>query len=481
LLDEFGSEICWAWRLLLSKIGIAWEQTAIHSAPQIAYVKAGAPVPGAKFVIHADVEKWRRLPTMRLASIQRMHGCDYPVYADQKDVGFPDLDEQTICERDCIFDLFWLASGYEEAHLPQNRFGHFSLTEQNQESCRRAVGSAIGAKLEAHIRRFIDFEPVAPWPNGKKAAACFGHDVDYPQVKKSIEPLRILARQGKGGVAAAKDVLSGKRTHWHFQSWMDLEKSLGFRSGFYFVPVKGSLLQYALGRPDPFYDINSQKFRKLFDILLNNGFEVGLHASYNAYQSFEKFDGEKRKLAQACGSPVLGNRHHYWHLDPQNSDATLKIHESVGLLYDSSLNHENTVGWRRGLSWPFFPYLKEEKRQLQTLQLPNCWMDDHLFGHKKYNPGDPVEILRNALDTAKKQGGCFMADVHGYVYDSVLFPGWSDLYRTLLEIVAARSDFWVDTPANIAKFYIERYNIILKNSAGLEGNDSRFNINVVSA
>ena len=89
------------------------------------------------------------------------------------------------------------------------------------------------------------------------------------------------------------------------------------------------MLQYTCGIPDPFYDIQSKKFKSLFNYLGNEGFEVGLHASYFAFKSEESFRKEKQILEDACGQKVSGNRHHYWHLNPEDPESTLLIHEKI--------------------------------------------------------------------------------------------------------------------------------------------------------
>jgi hypothetical protein len=297
--------------------------------------------------------------------------------------------------------------------------------------------------------------------------AAIGHDVDYPEVKRLLEPLRIVAHHGRAGLGPALDVLAGRRTHWHFANWVRAEQELQTRSAFYFVARQGSLLEYATGTPDPFYDVTSERFRRLFDYLAQEGFEIGLHASYAAYKSRERMAAEKQKLEQASGQKIVGGRHHYWHLDPQNVEATLLMHEQIGLNYDTSLIHNNYLGWRRGMSGPFFPFHQAQRRELETLQIPTAWMDDQLFGLNAYNPGNRMETLHAIVDRTAEQGGCLLIDVHDYVFDDVLFPDWAGTYLRLWKELLDRGDFWFATPAEIAEHWTKRYNRLVQNSIGL--------------
>jgi hypothetical protein len=250
-----------------------------------------------------------------------------------------------------------------------------------------------------------------------------------------------------------------------------MEEDLRTRSAFYFVPRQGSLLEYAAGVPDSFYNIRSPKFKTLFKYLADEGYEIGLHASYGACESLERFAAEKQALEESCGQRVFGNRHHYWHLNPSDPESTLMLHEQIGLKYDTSLAHERYVGWRRGLSWPFFPFHQKEQRELRTLQIPTAWMDDQLFGHRVDNPGDRAAVLRALADTVARQGGCLHIDVHDYVFDDVLFPGWARAYRELWQYVTARSDFWIDTPNRISDYWRQRHRSIVAASRGLSATE----------
>jgi hypothetical protein len=408
-----------------------------------------------------------------LARMTEENGWTHPLYEGEQPgrATFESTNGRLTCNRDLIFDVFWLLTGQEERHWSCNKHGHFDCRGSafhRQQVFRLAPASAIGLHFEK-LFATLGFEGATPrWPLGKQAAACVSHDVDYPVVLRALEPFRIIRRQGVHGLRAAMEIVTGKRTHWHFLSWVEMEHQLETRSAFYFVPRRGSLIGYALGTPDPFYEVQSDRFRSLFKRLEDEGCEIGLHASYRAGESSEAFVAEKQALEVASGTSIRGNRHHYWHLDPSDPEDTLRIHEQAGLTYDTSLAHERYVGWRRGLSWPYFPFHQRERRELRTLQIPTAWMDDQLFGHRYHNPGDRESILRALVDKAAEQGGCFLIDVHEYVFDDVLFPGWAAAYQSVWGHVLERGDIWVETPGNIAEHWVRRYNNIVATSKGLD-------------
>ncbi|MGH2359601.1 MAG: polysaccharide deacetylase family protein [bacterium] len=470
---RYGPEVCWTWRLLLSAMGLAWEEVPASAAKSdIAYMAALGRTSRCRLFVRANLEAWEQRAAYRLGSVAHHDGWGHPVYEGEVRASqqFVPVDGRLICERDLIFDVFWLATGQEERQWPKDKHGHFDLRGtafQREEALRLALGSSIGSALQQVLTNLGFTDAVPRWPDGKHAAACVSHDVDYPEVVRWLEPLRIVSRQGLRGLRAAVSVLNGHRTHWHFPSWSQMERSLKTRSAFYFVARQGSLLEYACGTPDPFYNVQSHRFRNLFKYLADEGFEIGLHASYRAFESRERFAAEKAVLEEASGQRICGNRHHYWHLKPEDLESTLLIHEQIGLVYDTSLAHERYAGWRRGLSWPYFPFHGQERRELRTLQIPTVWMDDHLFGYQAQNPGDRGAVLRTLAETAAAQAGCLLIDVHDFVFDDHLFPGWAKSYMSFLEYLVARRDFWIDTPSRIASHWIDRCSLLRQSSLGL--------------
>jgi hypothetical protein len=380
-------------------------------------------------------------------------------------------DGTAVCTRDIVFDVFWLATCQEEQHCPRDKHGWLDLTATpfgGDGVTRMALGSAICCSLEKLTRKLGLPPPLPRWPQGKKAAACMSHDVDYPEVVRWLEPLRVFRRQGLRGLPAAAAVLAGRRGHWHFASWVELEQRLNTRSAFFFAARKGSLAKYALGLPDPFYDIRSPRFQELFAFLLDRGFEIGLHASYGAHESPAKLLEEKLALEEASGQPVYGNRHHYLHLGARDPEATLLAHEQVGLKYDTTVFHERYVGWRAGICWPYFPFHQKEERRLGTVQIPTAWMDIQLFTHKSDNPGHNAEILRSVAERTLALGGCLLIDVHVCHFDDVLHPGIARACQDLWESVAANTSIWIDAPGQIVEHWLQRHSAILRASRGLD-------------
>lgn len=447
-------------------------EVPITAPCDLAYVVAPEQAPAARLAILASPDRWAEPARARLAEVTVAHVPFVIRYADGEYLPATVEQRESTCvvQRDLIFDVFWLLTGQEERNWPQDGHGFYDLTGTSWEKTRLlelAPAAEIIGWLRGQLDRF-DLGPARPpWPSGKRAAMAITHDVDYPEVVRWLEPARIVARQRASGLGPAWRILTGQTDHWRFPQWMAFESSFGARSAFYFVARQGSLMEYARGTPDPFYDVTAPRFRDLFRTLIAGGWEVGMHASYRAYESEDRFAAEKAKLESAAGAPVRGNRHHYWHMNPADAEETLQMHGAIGLHYDTSLTHDRYLGWRRGTSIPFFPFAQRTGQEISVVQLPVAWMDAQLMQRTDLTQPRREALVCELIDRTATHGGLFVANVHDYVFDDELYPGWLATLRAGLEHIVARGDFWIATPATIAQHWVDRYRALRMASTGL--------------
>lgn len=356
---------------------------------------------------------------------------------EQGGLGFLDFDgERTGFSRDSdggvhfhsdiVAGCYWLLTGAREGHYRRDRHGSAFLEGsalQKYGLLTRPLVSEYAAFLRAEFGRIgLEAEPL-PWTQGKTGAVLFTHDVDYPQIIRWIECLRLTRERGWRALPSIRDVLSGRSHFWKFADWIGFEDRFGVAPTFYFCARQGSLAQYATGTRDPFYDVRAREFRELFDTLRASGCEIGLHASYNAFRSESHLADERRTLEEACGAPVLGNRHHYMRLNPLAPQETLARHEQIGLAYDSSLAFAYYPGFRRGICHPFHVFHPEDRRELGILQIPLAWMDDHFDRCLTINRiSDPEETACGLLAAVERTGGIATVDYHVRGMNADFFP-----------------------------------------------------------
>jgi hypothetical protein len=342
---------------------------------------------------------------------------------------------------DLVFGSFWLLTGAWEPGCPRSRMDDLILAGTAMERDRVPALAPV-SRYGARLRRALEEQGrpglVLPWvagSGGPTSGFVFTHDVDYPEMLRGIETLRLLARRGFRAWPSIRGIWDGTSHFWQFGAWVAFEREMGARPTFYFMARRGSLLRYALGTPDAFYDISAPRFRRLFAELCDAGCEIGLHASYHAYRSSARLRAERERLAGLSGGEVAGNRHHYWHVDPAAPHETLRRHEEAGLLYDSSLGLEYYPGWRRGICHPFSPWDPGQRREIGVVQLPPAWMDDH-FGRRRTRNGvtDPTACAGGLLAAARECGGIVVVDYHARGMNADLYPEYG---RWLMQFVTS--------------------------------------------
>ncbi len=318
--------------------------------------------------------------------------------------------------------------------------------------------------LQQLLERDAGLEGIPRWPDGATAAIALSHDVDRPVKWGALRgfgaarrpALRHLPLYGaKVGWTAWQRTKAGEADDfWLFEPLVDAEAERGFRSTFLFAPTPAFA---ARGTPDDvYYDIAWPRFEPIFQLLGERGFEIGLHAGYDAHRSLERLVGERDRLAIFAGLPIRGVRHHFWHLGP-DEPATLRLHEEAGFAWDASMAYNDHPGFRRGVALPFNPWDAAMARPLGTLQLPTICMDGTLFRAGRGREAAVAEAMA-LIDEVIAVGGFGTLDWH--VRTSLPlnreFRPWGEAYVAVLDRLAADDRVWVTSLDAAARWVQER-------------------------
>ena len=360
---------------------------------------------------------------------------------------------------DIIFSCFYLLTGVDEKNIERNKWDQHNIKDSilhKFNTLHRPIVNEYANFLKQLFIGKFDFIPL--WPENKQAALVLSHDVDYPEMIRSIELLRYLYKNKlKSKRKSIADIISGKETFWQFQNYMMIEKKYNVRSAFYFCSFKGNLARYFITATDTFYDIRKSNFIQLAQELKSEGFEIGLHSSYLAYQSKKQFLTEVNKLKETFNLNEVGHRHHYWHTNPENPSETCQLHHECGLSYDSSISFEQHSGFRYSICTPYRLWHNGKNKSLDILQLPPTLMDDHLFGYKHLsNFRSYQENIDSLIDAILMNNGLFVANFHDRILNDTFFPNWGSSYEYLLNQIQKTNKFHIDTPMNINNYWKER-------------------------
>lgn len=376
------------------------------------------------------------------------------------------IQKDILLKNDIVASSFYMLSGKNEKFIERDKYDRHKIEQSflyKNDLLHLPLVDEYAQLIKHLFKDKFDFIP--KWPNNKRVAIALSHDTDYPQMIKSIEAARITFYKKKLDLKRIYKIYTNQETFWKFPDWMQLEKKYNTVSAFYMCSFKGSLFRYVFIAPDTFYNIKNIRYKKVAKELVDEGFEIGLHSSFNAYKSESGFKDELNKLEHFLEVPVKGNRHHYWHLDQNTPYKTIDIHERIGLLYDSSIGYERHSGFRYGICTPFQVFNPSKERKQEILQLPPTLMDDHLFGHAHLSKFISFkDHIDDILEQVYKYEGICIVDYHVRVLNNTFFPEWGDSYEYLLKRINEKGDFYCKTPVEIAEHWKERLRIIESNS-----------------
>lgn len=297
---------------------------------------------------------------------------------------------------------------------------------------------AMGISLPQFIRE-ID------WDGDKRFSISLSHDIDYWNYwigKQKIDSLLYNLRTWYKRPFAAtykiightfhKNLIHNPRRQLH---WIkSKEEKLGVKSTWF------------LFGKDDFDDerrnyIGNPEIREILLDLLKDQ-EVGLHGSPEAAFDVNVLLSELHRL-QNAGFEVKGYRSHYLCFDYQKS---FKILEQAGIQYDSTLGYWESIGFRAGISFPFYPFNIEENRPFRVLEIPLIVMDTTLYSKKAMNltPNSAVRKLKRMVNLAERYQSHLSLLWHNVNFDPIDFPFWGSVYWSILRY-AIKKNGWITT------------------------------------
>jgi len=248
------------------------------------------------------------------------------------------------------------------------------------------------------------------------------HDIDrvdksYQYLTKSLAHLYRL--EGNGLLNQVKSFCT-KKPYWTFDQFIKIEEYYGIRSTVFFLneSIKFDLFSFksyklALGR----YKINDPKIIQIIRYLDENGWEIGVHGSYNSFKNSNLLSKEKLILEEIVGHPVIGVRQHYLNLD----DTTWEIQDRIGFKYDSSWGFTKDIGFKDNRYSPFRPFNNQFKVIPMTL-MDSCFMA---------KPDKWIEFER-LLDECEEKEAIMVINFHQHVFSKYDFPGYREAYIELI-------------------------------------------------
>jgi hypothetical protein len=268
------------------------------------------------------------------------------------------------------------AEEYEQSHRDQWGNWEFAFCDAYRE------GRLWEPDLDRWLLEVGGPEPL--WPDGHPFAICLSHDVDL--VSEAVTPRQALRSMrlsvlGSGAVRLARPPVRAVRAVAHgisrtpsaeaLERCVELEHAHGVTATYFFTVYPGSEGH----RYDCTYDFDDPclfggerlTVAEVVQTIDREGFEVGLHGSYNSALIKERQAHEKHALELATGLAVTSVRQHFLHWDART---TPRIQSRAGLSADSTLGFNRNIGLRAGTSLPFRWFDVQRDEALDLVELP---------------------------------------------------------------------------------------------------------------
>ena len=302
----------------------------------------------------------------------------------------------------------------------------------------RAAGRLRAAVIASAERRLVAL--AAPWPEGKRWATAFTHDLDvvafWPlftllrlaELGRKRELRRIggtllagLAAVGRDPVRRAiRELLDDERRSAVVSTWFVLCGTPTWRT------MRAGDLTY---RPE------GRGARAALSALRERGCEINLHGSFETSDRHALFVEQRRRLAKVIESSVLGVRQHFLRMRPGQ---TMRGMADAGFRYDSTWGFPDRNGFRLGVGDVIPTWDGAGDRALDLQEAPVVWMDRALS--KYAGVEDPDAWIAEGVSLAevcRDMNGLWVGVWHPNLTPPLGFPGAPAAFAALLDRLIA--------------------------------------------
>ncbi len=292
------------------------------------------------------------------------------------------------------------------------------------------------------------------WAEDRKFAVSLSHDIDYWNYwdgSTKLDNFKYNIRTFLGRPINASYKIIGHLLHKNliYNPWKTIrtlarrEIEKGVRSTWFLLARD----DFEDKRQNYIADIQSKE--QIIDLLGQQ--EVGLHGSPESAFDMAVLQEELSSLRELGFNPT-GFRTHYLHFNYQKSFSIL---EEAGIKYDSTLGYWENIGFRAGISFPFFPFNIAENRPFRVLEIPLIVMDTTLYSHKAMNLNyfSARRSLRRLIDVAAKYQSHVSLLWHNTSFDPIDYPLWGKLYWDTIDY-ALKKQGWITSLHNIYEEWV---------------------------
>lgn len=356
-----------------------------------------------------------------------------------------------IFNHDFLKSSFYLLSGYQEVNIAEpDKLGRFAFSSSIQSKLNIITKPVVNYYFEEIIKGIHEFTKIQNLEFVRKKifsnfAFYLTHDVDrisYYTLNTFIYTVLQLAgfkKSEKNNYELLKDIfrigfnlikIKGRKDpYWNFAFLSDEEKKSGIRSTWFF-------LSKDIKHVDSYYSLKDRKIRDLIESLTKEGHETGLHGTVRSHNSIDALKKIMNEFISVTGQKSIGIRQH--RLMWKHPD-TAVIHETAGIVYDTSLTFAGHEGFRNSYCHPFRLFDFERNRMLSYWEIPLTIMDSTLFDYRNLSFNEASESISSLLNEVTRFNGIFTLLWHNSYLDETLKPGITEFYTDLLKKIISEN------------------------------------------
>ena len=184
------------------------------------------------------------------------------------------------------------------------------------------------------------------------------------------------------------------------------------------------------------YNILDAKIVNIIQWLDENGWEIGVHGSYNSFKDIKLLAKEKKILENIVKHDIIGIRQHYLNLNSK----TWEIQYRTGFKFDSSLGSNENIGFVDNRISPFQP-LNNEFTVFPQVIMDFCYINTINVNNE----------LDKIFDICEKNNAILVINFHNNVFNEMEFPGYKKAFIDIIEKCKARNANF----KTLKEFYLE--------------------------
>jgi hypothetical protein len=336
------------------------------------------------------------------------------------------------CSVDLLASLVLVLSRFEET-LPvprdeHGRFSAFSSIAWQDRFLHRPIVDEWGFALADELHRLLPgWKPVK-----KSLRVKLGHDVD--ELGLPFHPRTMIAhilrrRSPRASFCDLRAFVAGKETTYQklLRELVSLAKRRNLDTAVYWKCT-------GAGPHDTGYNPQHPSVKSMISSFREMRVELGVHPSYQSYDSPARFRREIADLRDLLGDNPLGGRQDFLRWRPD----TWVQWEAAGMAYDASVGFADHIGFRAGTCHPYHPWLLSLGREAELLEIPLLVMDSTLLGYMRLQPAQTLEIVRDCIARCRTVGGVFTLVWHN---TRIMNFSHKMLYQQLLDDLVGTPPF----------------------------------------